>query len=87
MAENKRLLARLKGIPADDHDGGSSGGAKRGRDKINTNTYGNIIEYFEFILLHPTMKEPLTVSATLSKRLRILLTAFLKTISYACLFL
>ena len=49
--------------------------AKRGRNKAATGPILvdlEIIEYLEFILSHPTMKEPLTVWATLSKRLRIL---------------
>ena len=49
--------------------------AKRRRDKAATGpTLVDLetIESLEFILSHPTIKEPLTVWATLSKRLRIL---------------
>ena len=58
MTENDRLLARLKGIPVDDHHAGSSDGAKRGRDKAATGPILvdlEIIEYLEFILSHPAM--------------------------------
>jgi len=59
----------------DDHDAGSFGGAKRVRDKIAARPILadlEIIEYLEFVLSYSTMKEPLIVLATVSKRLHIL---------------
>jgi len=63
LAENERLLARHKDILVEGHAAGSSVGAKTGRDKATaglTLVDLKIIEYLDFILSHPTIKEPLT---------------------------